>query len=220
MKKTNFMAATGLLVCVSVSVTLAAPDHAPTIGMLYNQNANFGYGVDSQNFETGYTQYNSQAVDDFFVPATQKWHITEVDVTGSYVQGAGPASSVVVTFYTEKGGHPEKVAGKGAYSWTLNCTDNSGSFACSLPLDSRGNPPKLGGGPRGKAYFLSVVANCSYSGGCGYWEWTTNSVIERSYALWQNPGGGWSECTSGWSGFQVCLGMPNADLAFDLVGYQ
>src|SRR5947209_1217952 len=164
MKRRLFLASAALAMsAANIGASIAASRHPlPLNTVLYNQNSNLGYDVDSQNFTSGSfgTAYNSIAADDFVVPAGQTWHVTEVDVTGAYVDGSGLASSVVVTFWKGNVSPGDRIAGKGKDTWTLNCTDNAGSFACTLPNNSRGKPPQLRGGANGIRYWVSVVANC------------------------------------------------------------
>src|SRR5579862_5877161 len=68
--------------------------------VLWNQNSNFGGGVNSQIYEPAMEEYDDYAADDFVVPDGQKWVISEVDVTGYYTNGSGPASSVLVSFWS------------------------------------------------------------------------------------------------------------------------
>src|ERR1700719_2230206 len=109
MNSTLRLAAAAAAFLTAASASVASQARQPT-GFLYNQNSNFGYGVDSQNFESSYAQYDSIAADDFFIPAGKMWHITEVDVTGTYVDGSGPASSVVVTLWKGNYGAPHRIA--------------------------------------------------------------------------------------------------------------
>jgi len=109
--------------------------HVPT-EVLYNQNnPNTQFRVESYNFTSGAnTNLNNAAADDFVVPAGKKWTITEVDVSGEYLNcSSGCATSEVVTFYKNKNHQPGAIAGRGADTFTINCTDNNGSFACSIP---------------------------------------------------------------------------------------
>jgi hypothetical protein len=48
--------------------------------------------IPSQDFETALDFFDSQAADDFIVPAGQTWQVTEVDVLGEY-DSTGPAAS-------------------------------------------------------------------------------------------------------------------------------
>src|SRR5437588_5150842 len=143
MNKTVLLAATAVLALtaggamaashhpgVAVKATSVRPIQSPG-GTLYNQNSNYGYGIDSQNFSATYSKtYDSAAADDFAVPAGKTWKVTGVDAAGVYYNGSGPASSEVVTFYKKaKGGHPGTIIKQ----QTVNCTDSGGSFACKLP---------------------------------------------------------------------------------------
>jgi len=180
----------------------------PTV--LYNQNSNFGYGIDSQNFTGGTSAYTDAAADDFVIPAGRKWKITEVDVTGMYFNGSGPAKSEVVTFYSDRKGYPDKPRG----TYTLNCVDTAGSFACKLP----GKGLSLYGGTSGKAHWVSVVANCAFFGGnCGEWGWVQNTRIRNNEGVWQNPENGFGTGCTTWGRISACLGLPG-DLAFVLKG--
>src|SRR6476659_10127457 len=76
----------------------AAPPGSKT---LYDQNKDDGErAILSQNVD------DSQAADDFVVPNGHTWMIKEVDVTGVYFDGSGPADSENVFFYRNKGGLP------------------------------------------------------------------------------------------------------------------
>src|SRR2546423_12330550 len=73
---------------VAVKPTNVHPIQARA-SILYTQNSNFGYGIDSQNFTSGtYSPtYNSAAADDFVIPKGKIWKVTEIDVTGVYFNG-------------------------------------------------------------------------------------------------------------------------------------
>lgn len=142
-----------------------------------------------RTFSSSFATYSSAAADDFVIPAGHKWKITDVDVTGEYYNGSGPASSEIVSFYTDRKGYPDKA--KAAF--TLNCTDNRGSFACKLP----GNGQSLSGGTVGRRYWVSVVANCDFIA-CGEWGWVQNTKIRHYEGVWENPQNGYrTGCTPG-----------------------
>ncbi|HLY05231.1 MAG TPA: hypothetical protein VKR31_05735 [Rhizomicrobium sp.] len=221
MKISAFLtAATALILCSAQTIgadTLARWPPKQTV-VLYNQNSNFGRGVVSDNFSSAMSSYDAIGADDFWVPAGQTWQITEVDVTGAYVDGTGPASSVVVTFWVGDA-YPRRIVHHRDDSFTLSCTDNEGSFACTLPVNSRGRPVvRLRGGSGGTPYWLSVVANCDFIN-CGEWNWTTNTTVYASQAAWKNPGGGWGTPCEGWGVLSACFGTA-ADLAFTLIGFK
>jgi hypothetical protein len=201
MNRTALLSAAAVVGVVSGATPLAAtplaatPIHEPHT-VLWNQNSNFGgEGIISDNF-TSSSSNDSAAADDFVIPSGQTWHIAEVDVTGVYFNGSGPASSEVVTFYTNnRKGKPGRVH-RGPF--TLNCTDNAGSFQCILP-----KRVKLPSG----TWWVSVVANCSIVDGCGEWGWIVNTVVHGNVAVWEQGGGHWTRIKS-----------PPADLAFTLIG--
>lgn len=152
----------------------AAPPGSTT---LYDQNKDpAGTAVFSDGFDS------SQGADDFAVPKGHTWTIREVDVTGLYFDGAGPADSENVFFYKDNGGLPGNLV--------ANCPNQngigggSGSFAIVL---SRSCKVKLHGG---KTYWVSVQANMDFLGGAGEWGWSFSLDTSGNLAAWQNPDGG------------------------------
>jgi len=159
------------------------PKHAK---VLYNQNDNYaGSGVNSQNYEASFSQYNDQGADDFVVPAHATWTITEVDVSGQYFNGSGPASSEDVIFYADNKGTPGNTV---ATISNVKGTDTNGAFSITLP----GKGTKLKSG----RYWVSVIANLSFTDG-GEWNWDTNSVLHGDPAMWRDQGGQWSPLNGG-----------------------
>jgi hypothetical protein len=237
MNKTALLAATAVLALTAGGASAGAPHptalatgvkshpiHLPPTGVLYSQNSNgSGSAVVSQNFTSGFfSTYDAALADDFVVPAGHTWSVSEVDVTGEYFNGPGPATSEVVTFYknkTKKGvSHPGKVVD----AYTLTCTDSDGSFACVLPTKGKKGKPatKLKAG----TYWLSVVANLAYLNQNetivnGEWGWeSTTNAIQGSESQWQNPGGGFGVGCTSWTDTSTCIGSVAADLMFDLQG--
>jgi hypothetical protein len=182
--------------------------HTPKgMTMLYNQNSNStGTGLVSQNFTSGsYSPtYNAQGADDFVVPSG-KWKVQEVDVSGLYFNGYGPAASEEVQFFKDKHGKPGHMV---ADINGIQGTDNAGSFTMKL---GKGASLKAG------TYWVSVIANCSFVGGCGEWGWETNGTIHGNPAMWQNPDGGFGTTCSSWGTIGSCLGY-TGDFMFDLQG--
>jgi hypothetical protein len=122
---------------------------------------------------------DSQAADDFVVPVGHNWTINEVDVTGVFVDGAGPAISENVFFYKNKGGIPGNLV---VACLSLNGTDNGfGSFAIALP---KGCKAKLHGGA---TYWVSVQANMDFSGG-GEWGWSLSTDTSGNPAGYRDNG--------------------------------
>jgi hypothetical protein len=200
------------LAAIGTSVA-ARPAAGQANVVLWNQNSNFGGSVNSQNYESAMQTYDDAAADDFTIPNATKWHISEIDVTGAYASGSGPASSVIVTFYPNKKGEPN---GRARYSFTLNCTDNAGSFQCLLP--TKGKKNKLAVALGAGTWWVSVVANC-VSQTCGTWNWTENTTVTGYQAEWRNLYGGFNNECVGWAPLSTCFGGSPADLAFTLIGY-
>lgn len=165
---------------------LAIAGAAPGSVTLYDQNSNdAGSGTSSQNFETSFDAYDDQAADDFSVPSGHVWLVTEVDVTGIYYNGPGPAVSENVFFYKDSGGLPGSLVKR--YSDLPGQDNGSGSFRIKLPTHAR---LKKG------HYWVSVQVNMDFSTG-GQWGWEDSAVVNGDPAAWQNPGDGFGTgCTA------------------------
>ncbi|HSC19532.1 MAG TPA: hypothetical protein VLC74_11515 [Rhizomicrobium sp.] len=199
MHKTALLAAAAALALSAGSGTLAAERHInPTSAgshtrakvvisgaskTLYDQNSNdAGSGPVSQNFESTFDAYDSQAADDFIVPSGQKWVITEVDVTGVYFNGPGPAASENVFFYKDKGGLPGVIVGQCP---AVAGTDSAGSFVINCRKRLRPGH-----------YWVSVQVNMDFASG-GEWAWEGNLEQHGNPAAWENPGNGFGTgCTN------------------------
>jgi len=178
--------------------------HGPA-GVLYDQNNNDGgIGIVSQNFEVTFDAYDAQPADDFVVPEGHKWKVSEVDVTGVYFNGSGPAVSENVTFYKDKGGHPGKVVAE--YDGVAG-VDSFGSFAISIPKT------KLKAGH----YWVAVQANLDFQAG-GEWGWENQSTSEGTATQWENPGDGFATGCTTWAQENVCIPDGQGDHMFALRG--
>jgi hypothetical protein len=146
----------------------AAPPGSKT---LHDQNKDgAGNAILSDSFD------DAQAADDFVVPKGHTWMIKEVDVTGVYLDGAGPADSENVIFYEDAGGVPGAVVGPD--NSNIVGTDSAGSFSIKLA-----NTVKLKKGH----YWVSVVANCSFSD-CGEWGWELSTDTSGNPAAYRDSG--------------------------------
>jgi hypothetical protein len=192
--------------------------HAPPKGSttLYDQNiGDTGYGFFSQTLSS-YPQYDEYLADDFTVPSGHTWKVTEVDVTGFYYIEYGPASSVNVLFWKDKGGLPSSK--KGAAVECDNITPKSGldtgSFQIKLP---KGCAAKFKGG---NTYWVTVQANLNGPFTSGYWAWTANSAVAGNVSAGWWYGGGVSvppECATAFHSLTECTGS-TFDFAFALQG--
>jgi hypothetical protein len=144
--------------------------------MLYNQNSNgTGEAVTSDVGE-------AQAADDFVVPDGATWTITEVDVTGQFFNGSGPAGYENVVFYKDKGLYPGKALKKGTFN-NIKGAESGGNFAITLP----GKGLKLEPGH----YWVSVIPYCDFATGCGEWGWELSSVQNGNQAVSRSTGSKW-----------------------------
>ena len=149
----------------------------PNAGLktLYSQNDHDGgTGIISQMFGSSYP--GDQGADDFVVPSGSTWKLSEVDVTGVYFNGVGPATSENVYFYRDRNGLPGKQI---SAIMNVQGADNGGSFAITIPTVTL----KAG------HYWVSVQANCSLI--CGEWGWEDRSVQNNDPAVWRTTGSAW-----------------------------
>ena len=166
----------------------------PNAGLktLYSQNDHDGgTGFISQMFGSSYP--SDQGADDFVVPSGSNWKISEVDVTGVYFNGVGPATSENVYFYRDRNGVPGKPVKSIMY---VHGADNGGSFAITIPTV----------GLKAGHYWVSVQANLAFDAG-GEWGWEDRSVQNNNPAVWRTRGSGWKP-----------LGSDDPDFMFALKG--
>jgi len=184
------------------------------LAVLYDQQmSNQGTLTDyatSQNFESAFDQFDTQAADDFVVPANVGWTINTVEVLGVYdSSGSQTVSSVNVWFYANAGANLPSTQ---VYNATIapSSGGSTGNFVLNLP-----SPPTLGPGH----YWLSIQANLNST---RQWFWRENTALNNSASAWQNPGGGNSshlgQCLS-WGARQATCHIGNyPDLLFKLDG--
>ncbi len=201
---------------------------------LWDQNSSdTGIAIDSQNFTSGtYTQYNSADADDFTVPTGTTMTVSAVDVTGQYYNGVGspPASSFDVTFYKDAvvNGVDQPGVVKKAFTDIpyVATTGTPALFSLGLCVWNNAHTichPRQVNFSRGPLnhphrYWVSVVANCNFAGGCGQWGWELRSPIygTTSPAVFENPNNGFSTGCTTWNTLNSCLGYTNVDFMFDL----
>jgi hypothetical protein len=218
--KTNLLLAATAVIALTTGSALAEPPmaafdgpkanplvrHSPGKRVLYDQNSDSSFAyVNSQNYESGVTADDDQAVDDFIVPSGKTWKVTEVDVSGCCAGTTSVTENVY--FYRDKNGAPGKLVKHGSFT-NLSGTGNP-SFEIGL---GKGVALKAG------HYWVSVVANCNSADGCG-WGWGVRTTIENDPALWQNPGNGRGTGCTTWTTLQTCFGSAYAgDFLFELQG--
>lgn len=147
-----------------------------------------GTGIVSINTDDS-SGWTSAGAVDFRV--RRKCTITEVDATGVYAAGSGPADSVVVTFYKARKGLPGKVVHKQTVK---------GDFASPV-YNLAIKRVKLTKG----TYFVSVVANMTFSE-VGGWFWEISTTQQGRFdSAFENTGGAFGFCPT-WTALQSCYG--------------
>jgi hypothetical protein len=187
----------------------------PGMTTLYDQNVgDTGYGFFSQTLSS-YPQYDEYLADDFTVPSGHKWKVQEVDVTGFYYIEYGPAHSVNVLFWKNKGSLPK---GTTPAVECDNITPKSGldtgSFQIKLPKTCKVNLKD------GK-YWVTVQANMDGPFTSGYWAWMANSAVANnvSSGYWYGGSVGVNDpkCLTQFETLTDCTGS-TLDFAFALLG--
>ena len=174
---------------------------------LYGQKPAATDNITSQKFEAANAVYDSNAADDFTVPANKIWNVSSVFVDG-HAAGSVYPTSYNVTFYSNSATNlPDAVIR------TENVVLAAGSASPTLPL---GTPLAL---LEGK-YWVSVQAVMDLAVG-GQWFWSTydDPGTKGAPFAWTNPGNGFSTpCNTGWKTASVCLPTQLKDLQFSLDG--
>jgi hypothetical protein len=197
---------------LAVETALAeGPTPTPTPGsVLYDQYDNFATektpNIPSQDAETALNFFDSQAADDFIVPAAQTWQVTEVDVLGEY-DSAGPAASFHVFFYENGAGD---LPGILVASRLENPYTGSSDFVITLT-----EPVTL---PEGH-YWVSVQARQDITQ-AGFWLWHNRTIQSNAGAAWQNPGNGFGTGCVIWVRKTACVQLAQIapDQVFRLIG--
>jgi hypothetical protein len=206
-----FATATPSGLAVDTALAEAGPTPTPTPGnVLYDQYDNFSTektaNIPSQDAETALDFFDSQAADDFIVPAGQTWQITEVDLLGEY-DSTGPAASFHVFFYENGAGD---LPGILVASRLESPYTGSNDFVITLT-----EPVIL---PEGH-YWVSVQARQDITQ-AGFWLWHNRTIQSNSGAAWQNPGNGFGTGCVVWIRRVTCavLQQTAPDQVFRLIG--
>lgn len=185
----------------------ASATGAAKLSVLYDQSGGKitgGIGVLSVDQPAVYVGYDTQAADDFTVPAGATWLLTQVEVFG-YTQFVPPVSHNI-TVYKSQNGLPGKVVADFPALVGVD-TDGGGSYKISLP-----SKLKLGAG----VYWLSVQANSDPAGGTT-WYWQYQATGWGQPAVWRNPGEGYGAGCGSYTPTVDCYGFA-MDLRFVLRG--
>jgi hypothetical protein len=196
---------------VTTSLAGRGPTPTPTPGnTLYDQYDSFAtedpVNIPSQDAEPALDFFDSQAADDFIVPAGHTWQVSEVDVLGEY-DSAGPAASFHVFFYENGAGD---LPGFLVASRLQNSYTGNNDFVITLT-----EPVTLAEGH----YWVSVQARQDITQS-GFWLWHDRTVQSNAGAAWQNPGNGFGTGCVVWVRKTACAQLQETapDQVFRLIG--
>ncbi|MCD4750365.1 MAG: hypothetical protein K8R59_13420 [Thermoanaerobaculales bacterium] len=181
--------------------------------VLYDQTDNPGTeSITSQDFEPANDSYDNQAADDFVIPPGDvSWTVEQIEVSGAYFNGTGPAPAVNVRFYedTAATGLPSTQV----YEALGLVPADPGSLG-NFIIDLGGVPAFLSAG----AYWVSVQAVMDF-GVSGQWGWTERTVQSNNESAWRNPPGGYGTGCADWGPrTSGCSIGTEPDLVFRLNG--
>lgn len=200
------------VVLTGATVQASAPRHASSPSapqaVLYDQMDNgTHFYITSQDYPAAEASFNTQAADDFTVPAGSIWNVDSVAVFGSTNTFTQP-THFNVYFYQASGilpGVPVYTATAQPYVVVHDAPASpvTGVFTVSLSA-----PANLGAG----TYFVSVQAYLVRSSDHEQWFWRDRSVQSGNKAAWRNPGGGFSStgCTD-WGVRATCTPGQGSD---------
>lgn len=150
--------------------------------------------------------YESQAADDFEVPAGESWTIEQVFVGGLNQAPSLPTTVANVFIYADDGsGAP------GAAIYTemgASLTDSGGDITVTLAT-----PQALSAG----VYWVSVQPERDWFID-GPWYWYQSATTQGAEFHWRNPGDGFGTGCTSWGAATPCLAADDVDLAFALYG--
>jgi hypothetical protein len=170
--------------------------------------------IASQDFEAALDGADSQAADDFVVPAGLTWSIDGIDVDGEYYSRDG-TDSVPSGFHVR--------------FWANDAATNLPAGVFAQRLDQAYTT--LGGTPgdvqvtfdpvvlTAGTWWVSVEARLDYGAGNHQWFWHNRAPQSNQGAAWQNPGGLVGMGCTSFSRRATCQGTAAApDQAFRLRG--
>jgi hypothetical protein len=170
-----------------------------------------GIGIVSQNFESSFDIYDSLVADDIKVPKLHKWIVDELDVVGTYFNGAGPANSENVTVYKDANGLPGALVAD--FPAVAGIDSGTGSFT----FKHMGQQLKLKGGLKGARYWIGVQANMDFAVG-GEWGWENETTVRGYPSVWENPGDGFATGCTTWTDEATCIPDGQGDQMFAVQG--
>jgi hypothetical protein len=171
--------------------------------------------VASQDFEPSLDGADSEAADDFVVPAGRTWSIDGIDADGEYFSrdAVDPVPSGFHVRFWSNGtatGLPSALADARVNQAYTSLGDSLGDVEVAL------DPPVVL--PAG-TWWVSVQARLDYGPGTHQWFWHNRALQWNQGAAWQNPGGLVGLGCTTFTRRSTCQGTTGApDQAFRLRG--
>jgi hypothetical protein len=166
-----------------------------------------------QDFETAQNAFDTEAADDFTVPAGQTWAPQRAFVDGVKIGGSGPGTTniVNVAIYNSAGTLP--AAGPPLYSAQVTSDPGTAYPDFDVPLPAA---PVLGPG----TYWFSAQARMDAGPmGTDVWSWGETPFQLGSGAVYRNPGDGYGTGCTTFTPLITCSNAASGpDLAFRLDG--
>ncbi len=181
---------------------LAVASQSALAVILYDQYNNYGNDAITSTNYSSTPSYNSEAADDFVVPAGQTWTITQVDFHG-YL-GEPCTGTFNVTFYTNASGLPGTVVASRPSQTLAGTNPNYSVTLTSAVVLSAGT------------YWVSIQSN--QAANTWFWGMRTAGSIAGFQAAWREAGGIGTGCTN-WGNRGTCTGTSGfGDQMFRLNG--
>ncbi|MFO1338313.1 MAG: hypothetical protein U1F53_08755 [Burkholderiaceae bacterium] len=158
-----------------------------------------GVGVNAQNYEPVYDDYDALAADDFAVPAGEVWVVERVEVVGNHYDGVGPLSSMNVAFHRDdpqRPGKPGRLLRSLLEQPARLVVYGTGSYDVTLT-----EPVRL---PAGR-YWLALQGNADFVD-AGQWAWETSHAQQGKPGVWKNPGDAFGTGCRAYRRQQRCIG--------------
>lgn len=196
----------------SVQAATAAPVPSGA-AILFTQTGAAVNGVPAQNFETLYDAYDSEAADDFTVPAGG-WAVSSVNfaITGSAAPSNPATATWNITFYSDSAGAPGAADAGCTYTAlaATGVTATGGTAVVALPTQCT-----LTAG----VHWFSAQSNLdATTDGQTFWRNFAAPAVGAS-AVFRNPNDGFGTgCTTFMPIATCAVGGSNPNLIFQLLG--
>src|SRR5690625_1672650 len=154
--------------------------------------------------------YETQAADDFIVPAGEEWTVEEFYINGFHHPDypGTPTTSANVFIYQDDNGSPGSEVDA---FLQMSPQDNDGELTLTLPGSGVVLQPGI--------YWVSVQPERDWFGE-GPWYWLQEDSSNGAIFHWRNPGDGFGNGCIDWGPGDLCVDSENDDLSFQIRGHK